>query len=487
MKTIIKNGFRALLGCVLALTGCNSDPELYTLPVPDDQMQLSISSQTLTLQRRDADQVAARFTWNDATERGDGEIVYYFRIYRTADKTQSSELIKIDKGQRSLDWTTRQLNDLIASWGILPGDQVDVTAEMIAKVVASHTYFKPELSLCNFQITGYNPANVMYIIVEPEVGPLRAMLMSQTDEEGVFTWKGTMSPCEFRFSADTEKGWPAYMQGEEENTLIEVNSKEDEGVFFTCEQESAYEIRLDINTMNVTLSTIPIYHLSLIITSTDGSERVVELTDQEIGSDWFYFENRLTQGQTVRIVRDLDTPCPALTLDGDVTVSEVEGQAGTYAINSNHLYAISVLPSEGKLILKRLWWTGTCAPVGDVLANCPDWNAWECFHNEANQFKRKDLKYHPHIYYLTTQFKNANGGEGFKILTTDNYWNEFVPKNWNGINPFTEGPSNGWTHVGQRGVGDWWSFDNDWKWHPRYEGTATIELDVNQMKLRMVK
>lgn len=489
MKSIIKNGLVTLIGCILALTGCNSDPEYYSLPVPADQMKLAISSPSLQLSRSKADEVAARFTWNEATDRGDGEIVYLFRLYRTADKENTAtQTIEVAKDKRTFEMTNRELNDIISSWGILPGEEADITAEVIAKVVDSKIYHKPELTLCDFKATGYN-ASAVYLIIEEEGESLRGIPITESDTQDVFMWKGILPSCQFRISDNDVTGWPAYMKGETQGNvtaLISVDSPEQGGEYFVCEQESAFEITVDLNQMTYNASIIPIYRLNMTLVKEDGTQSTIALEDQEIGSDWFYWEGKLEANTIISFARNDESPALTFALDGSDRISEVEGSAGLYKVSETQTYVISILPGGPKLVFKHVWWLGECAPVGDVLANIGDWDIQAAYLTESNHFKRTDLRNNPHMYYLTTQFKSG-GAEGFKIATAAGFWNEFVPKDWNGINPFSEGPSSGWTHVGQRGVSNWWSFENDWKWHPHYDGNATIEFDVSAMKLRMVK
>lgn len=477
------------MGCLLALTGCNSDPDYYSLPVPDDRMQLAVSEPSLQLSRNKADEVAATFTWNEAADRGDGTIVYLFRLYRTVDKEHTATpIIEIEKGRRSVEMTTRELNDIISSWGMLPGEKVDITAEVIAKVVDSKVYRKPELSLCDFQAIGYN-ASTVYLIIEEEGAALRGIPVPESGEKDVFTWKGVLPPCKFRISDNNVTGWPAYMKGSEREgatELVSAVSPEEGGEWFVSGQESAYNITIDLNRMLYTAEVIPIYHCSMTITREGGEPNIVVLEDREVGSDWFYWEGRLEANTVVSFARSAGSPALGFDLDGSDRVSEVEGSAGSYKVSAAGFYVISILPGSERLIFKHLCWQGICAPVGDVLDGIGDWDIGQAYQTESNRFERTDLKYNPHKYYLTRKFKDGSG-EGFKIATEANWWGEFVPKDRNGINPFTEGPADGWTNVGQRSVGDWWAWEQDWKWHPHYSGVATIEFDVCEMKLRMVK
>ena len=62
MKKNIKNPLYLFLFLLSALIGCNSDPEYYSLDVPGDQMKLQASSDSMVLERANADKEAFKFT-----------------------------------------------------------------------------------------------------------------------------------------------------------------------------------------------------------------------------------------------------------------------------------------------------------------------------------------------------------------------------------------------------------------------------------------
>lgn len=248
MKKNIKKQLYLLLFLIPVLAGCNKEPVYYTLNAPNDQMKVTASSDSITLERAYQDKEAVKFTWNEATRRGSDSLSYYFRLYNADAKDQVSELVKIGAGTRSISWTNRQINDLLASWGFKADDKVVLMGEIIAEVVDSNTYMKPETSKVQLKVMGYDPQDLMYIMTKTD-GMSHVITMATTTQDSIYHWSGSLTPCEYWFSTDNNNGYPAYVRGVADNTL--TYSKSGTGDHFTITEAGSYDITVNLNKMTV--------------------------------------------------------------------------------------------------------------------------------------------------------------------------------------------------------------------------------------------
>jgi hypothetical protein len=139
---------------------------------------------------------------------------------------------------------------------------------------------------------------------------------------------------------------------------------------------------------------------------------------------------------------------------------------GNYVITANLAEMKLISLDVYKLPQGGMW------GIGDALVKA-EWNMQNAVSNCA--FKQTDLKNHPEIWTLTTEFQ-IKGEGAFKILTIKDQWsNEVVAANAGNNKPI-----NTWIDVTTRtgGVGD-----N--KFVPQVTGTWTVKVDLHSMKIFM--
>lgn len=82
-----------------------------------------------------------------------------------------TDLYEIESEERSISFTHKELNDILASWSILPGDKVTIEAEVIGQVNSSVEYLKPELSKTQLNVIGYDKnATAIYMVMVDDAG-----------------------------------------------------------------------------------------------------------------------------------------------------------------------------------------------------------------------------------------------------------------------------------------------------------------------------
>ena len=207
-----------LLFLASIVASCNKDPEYYTLETPADQMLLRTSSADLTLEKEKENETAITFTWNAAAQRGgaDANIAYFFRMYMADLHSNVTSLYEIEAGERSISFTHNELNDILASWSILPGDKVTIEAEVIAQVNSSAQYLKPELSKTQFDVVGYDKnATAIYMVMITEDGERSMRRMTEkVVGSGIYQSQAELKPCKYFFALSAESDYPCYMKGE---------------------------------------------------------------------------------------------------------------------------------------------------------------------------------------------------------------------------------------------------------------------------------
>ena len=240
-----------LLFLMLIVASCNKDPEYYTLETPADQMLLRTSSADLTLEKEKENETAITFTWNAAAQRGgaDANIAYFFRMYMADLHSNVTSLYEIEAGERSISFTHNELNDILASWSILPGDKVTIEAEVIAQVNSSAQYLKPELSKTQFDVVGYDKnATAIYMVMITEDGERSMRRMTEkVVGSGIYQSQAELKPCKYFFALSAESDYPCYMKGENGDNSLQYVTEEGDYEMLENTFEGAYEVIVDLN------------------------------------------------------------------------------------------------------------------------------------------------------------------------------------------------------------------------------------------------
>lgn len=253
----IKNILYSLSLFLLMLTvlvNCNSEPEYYTLETPEDQMNISAETDNILLDLAKAKQEAIKFTWGNGSNRGaDTEINYCIKLYNADNEGNATELVNLGADSRSFSYTHSELNAILNSWGVFPGNETTVVAEVIAKVVESKVYMKPEVSRFEFKVTGYD-SNV-YLFYVSGASVLRAKMEIDPTEDGVYTWEGKLPACTYWFSTNNSTGNPGYMKGVNSNSLIyqEIEG----GVPFETES-GFYDVKINLEEMTTSIKQMEV-------------------------------------------------------------------------------------------------------------------------------------------------------------------------------------------------------------------------------------
>lgn len=476
MNKMIKQAFVPFMISLL-MVGCNEEEtKLFTLESPPDQMNITASSDSVVLERSEADEDAITFTWDKAADRGlDVEVEYQFRLGHAEMKDLKSELITLGNDPSSITWTVRDLNNLLTAWGILPGEMVPMEAELFATVTESAKYMKPEISKTTFKVVGYDSSNKLFLAILS--GDQRRNIQMESIDNEIYNWKGELSDGEFWFVRNVADGVPSYMKGDTETSV--VYSSTGEGDHFTVEGLGYYDITIDLNSLEASINVTPINRLFLV-TSKDGVETVTALNEAEVGTDIFYVKGDFEVDTEFRFIRTEDVLWPAYAKGADATALELKNEGGEmFKVAETATYVMTVNLQDMSLIFLDVYEspTGNIAVVGGAVSGI-GWDAGKAIDN--SKLTQKDLINHPEVISYTGEFKydGAGNDSSFKFVGNAN-WGDGIFAQIGGANPFDES---------QQGATTDGTDDRKWTLpSTTTTGVYTLELNLHTMNINFFK
>ena len=252
MNKIIK--LTSLLFLMLIAASCNKDPEFYTLETPADQMLLQASSTEMTLEKEKEKEVAVTFTWNAAAQRGEA-VSYFFRMYMSDLHSNVTSLYEIAEGETSISFTHSELNDILASWNILPGDKTTIEGEVIAQVSSSTQYMKPELSKTQIEVTGYDKnATAIYMVMVDNAGERTLRRMTEkVIGSGIYQSSMDLKACKYFFTLSPEADYPSYMKGANGENSLQYATEGGAYEMLENTKVGTYTVVVDLNRLDVSI------------------------------------------------------------------------------------------------------------------------------------------------------------------------------------------------------------------------------------------
>jgi hypothetical protein len=458
------------------MAGCNKDAEYFTLESPADQMKITASAEDVVLQKAEETETAITFNWAKATDRGpDVELVYYIRLVHAEMKDLQSELIKIGSETFSMSWTNRELNNLLHAWNITPGNQVPILVELFAAVENSEVYMMPEVSKTTFNLVGYDPSNKLFLTIVS--GNQKRNLQMEMLDKDIYNWKGELTDCEFWFVRNIENGLPAYMKGETESSV--VYSITGEGSHFTAENLGYYDITINVNTLEATISSTPINRLFLV-TSKGGIETVTALNEAAVGTDIFYLKDVFEVDTEFRFIRSHDVPWPAYAKGADASTLALKNEGDEmFTVDKTATYVMTVNMQDLSLIFLDVYVSpsGNIGVVGDAVVDA-GWNAGAAIEN--CKLTQKDLVNRPEVVSYTGNFayKSEGSENAFKFVGDAN-WGMGIFAQIANANPFDVNQQDATLDGG-----------GDRKWqlpNTTVSGIYTLELNLHTMKINFIK
>lgn len=248
MKKIIPS----LLFAVTMAAGCDSPDVRFDIPTPPDTMHLAVSSESIVLDPGDKHSEAVRFTWNAAAPRGES-LSYYFKMDIEENNFASSiDKIAIAEGERSISFTHKQMNDMLARWGVEPGDRTTLIAEVIAESSGGAVYQKPEISRVTFEVRSYTTK--LFLCGSATAAgddAAQALQMHEIIAGQTYEWSGKLEQGGIWFPLSQEASLPAYGRGEDNASLAYYEEGAAEPVQIAGPGYYSVEVDVDARTVSV--------------------------------------------------------------------------------------------------------------------------------------------------------------------------------------------------------------------------------------------
>ncbi len=257
----------------------------------------------------------------------------------------------------------------------------------------------------------------------------------------------------------------------------------------------------------------------------DGTGTKTELT--EVTGGWYLRYDSSLAGKQVRISADATTGYPAYVPDGNGGYTRISDASGLYTVPTANKYAnkcaVSFSSDSKTCIVKDIFvYNDTMFPVGDCidLSEFPDasqqldWRcdcSWQQYNKLKKFFAPTDCIKEPHIYRFAVTLKESiwdsthyddwtRVPEGFKICCDGDWKYCYVATSYVEYGTVTNPDTGATQEKVLKGIDpiDTWrdaaflggSYSaDDYKWQPptTLTGDYVIELDVNAMKLRVIK
>ena len=203
--------FFSALCTALLLVSCNKDPEYFTLENYPDEMHVKCSVEEIILNKGISDQTAVTFTWDAASSpiSTDDVVTYKMCLYPTTQKNNKSAYIDLGTNL-TCSLTHDELNSMMAQWA-LPGQAVNVTAQVLAVFNNELHYLKPEVSTVEFTVTGYEKyPQYLYMQITTDDGQQVSQRLEQRQlGTGIYEASFEMVPCNYHITTTTDS-YPAY-------------------------------------------------------------------------------------------------------------------------------------------------------------------------------------------------------------------------------------------------------------------------------------
>ncbi len=237
-----------LLGIVGLMSACNEDPVYYELPDQPDQMHVQIQlnndaedGNLIKLTAASINDEALKLTWDAIPS--DYKVTYLVRFYATNNKNEYVTEF-FDCGENtSFSITHNDLNSIVAKWA-LPGDEVDVTAQVVGTVHNELTYIKPEVSTVEFKAIGWEKyPEKLYL--HTSTGMSNVELTQRQLGTGVYEAQVTFAPCTYHFTTLSYADYPAYYMGEDGK--LQYADAEGDNIEFENTLSGTYTIIVDVN------------------------------------------------------------------------------------------------------------------------------------------------------------------------------------------------------------------------------------------------
>lgn len=301
MKKSIK--IFGLIALLAAMTGCNDDDVIFTLPDTPSTMNLAVDNDDVVLVENQASRPAISFTWSPANVGGESAPKRYYFKMDVADNNFATSIPKIEipAANLTVSYTVEELNDLMQGWGITPGTPSVIEAEVIAECTEMVKYIKPEVSKVRFTVTGYQPApKPMYMFSTSFAGD-GYMLMTEIVANKRYRWKGIIEAgTEFYMAHDIENNATVFGMGADINIIEKTAAAECRN--FVAPRKADWILTANLTTLELDwgVNRLPYDNLWMVGDATPAGwdiDHPFQMTHDAARPEIFYYDGHLNQGE----------------------------------------------------------------------------------------------------------------------------------------------------------------------------------------------
>ncbi len=291
-----------IMALAAAMTGCNDDDVMFTLPDTPSTMNLAVDKDDLVLTEAQAAQPAVSFTWSPASVGGSTQKRYYFKM-DVADNNFATSIPKIEIPVNNLtvSYTVEELNDLMQGWGITPGTPSVIEAEVIAECTEMVRYIKPEVSKVRFSVTGYQPAPKPLYIFSDAFDGVDYIQMTEIVANKKYRWKGIMDAgTEFYMAHDTENNASVFGMGSDIYAIEKTVASECRN--FKAPRKADWILTANLTTLELDwgVNRLNYDNVWMVGDATPAGwdiEHPYQMTHDTERPEIFYYDGHLNQGE----------------------------------------------------------------------------------------------------------------------------------------------------------------------------------------------
>lgn len=368
MKTI----YNLLLTLIVFFfMGCQEQKDI----IPErNQLKISTTDELVVLDQSKLDEGVLTFTWNEAQEIGPEYSFTYILQLDIADNQFETaiEPISVGDGVFSYSFKTGELYDyIVEKWHGVAGQVTQIEARIVAKVNGPK-FMYPEIATAKVSVQTYLPASQpLYILgtaTEARLDPEKAIKMNEISNGKIYSWRGQMTPGNFKFITEIGFMLPSLNRGEQDSLLVLRNTEDAPDDYFTVNQAGLYYIYLSKKTMKINISLLKYQNVYLVgnATSVEWSiDKAIEMTPDPLSPSIFTVQTVLKEGELkMPTLKAWDSPTfRPMQANGSITETDTQvssaadgsadlkwkitaAQAGTYKITidteKNKIYFVKI-------------------------------------------------------------------------------------------------------------------------------------------------
>jgi starch-binding outer membrane protein SusE/F len=231
---------------------CGDFEDEYT-PRQAEQPVLKISSATVQLRQRQADNTAFTLSWSPGSNKGTNSAINYtVEIDKKGNNFASPVAIDAGKAAYNSNFVTETFNDLLLnSFLFTPGTPAELEFRVISKAldpsVGMDVSNTVSLTVSPYQVMPVPDALYMVGSATPngwDSGNPTQLVKSNSP--GVFTWQGQLTAGEMKFLTTPGEWLPSYQRGATENSVLLRTDFSQPDEKFTITTSGLYKITVDV-------------------------------------------------------------------------------------------------------------------------------------------------------------------------------------------------------------------------------------------------